>query len=195
MLENRYALQLVTAPTSEPITLDEAKSVAKIEYDDDDTLITWWIKEGREALEKATGLQLLPATWRIYLDSFPATCFYLPKPPVRAVSSVKYLDSDGVQQTLAASDYLVDIYSQPARIQPAYGKSWPSTRAQPNAVEITFSSGFDPDELPHQAKSYCSQYVVLRNEQRSPVVTGTIVSEINFALESLAMQLSTGVYV
>jgi hypothetical protein len=68
---------------------------------------------------------------------------FLPFPPLVSVDSIKYVDdATGTQTTLAASEYSVDAVSEPARITPAYGKSWPATRNQAGAVEVTFTAGY-----------------------------------------------------
>lgn len=67
---------------------------------------------------------------------------YLIKPPLQSVDSITYIDQNGVQQTLDPSQYIVDDVSEPARITPAYSTSWPATRQQANAVEITFTCGY-----------------------------------------------------
>ena len=67
---------------------------------------------------------------------------FLPMSPLVSVDSIKYIDIDGVQQTLANTEYLVDAVSEPARITPAYGKSWPSIRNQAAAVEVSFTCGY-----------------------------------------------------
>src|SRR5690606_86660 len=45
-------------------------------------------------------------------------------------------------QTLDPADYLLDAVSEPARLVPAHGKSWPATRVQVNAVQIKYVAGW-----------------------------------------------------
>ena len=68
----------------------------------------------------------------------------LPISPLISVDSIKYIDPAGVQQTLLSSTYKVDTVSEPARILPAFGKSWPTTRQEINSVEVTFTAGIAP---------------------------------------------------
>lgn len=67
---------------------------------------------------------------------------YLPLPPLITVDSLKYIDQDGTQQTLSSALYKVDIVSEPGRLTPAYGQSWPATRNEASAVEIAFTCGY-----------------------------------------------------
>lgn len=67
---------------------------------------------------------------------------YLPLPPLQTVDSIKYTDQDGVLQILAPASYIVDAVSEPARVTPAYGMTWPATQNRINAVEVTFTAGY-----------------------------------------------------
>jgi len=66
----------------------------------------------------------------------------LPVSSLQSVDSIKYLDNDGIQQTLAPSAYKVDNVSEPPRITPAWGTSWPTARNDFNSVELTFTAGY-----------------------------------------------------
>jgi len=68
---------------------------------------------------------------------------YLPLPPLQTVDSIKYLDqTTGVQTTLDPATYRVDTVSEPGRITPAYGQTWPGTYNVASAVEIAFTCGY-----------------------------------------------------
>lgn len=133
--------QLQRPPAAEPIHLDEAKAHLRVDYTDEDALITALITAAREAVEQYTGRTLVRQTRRMVLDAFPEV-IALRSSPLRAVESITYVDTDGVTQTLAASGYRVDDVSGVPRIMPAYGESWPSTRDVTNAVVVTYSAGW-----------------------------------------------------
>ena len=83
----------------------------------------------------------LAQTWDFYLNSFPCGCIIVPLPPLQEIEFVKYRDSAGVLQTLDPSEYVVDAFSEPGLICHAYGKSWPVTYPENNAVQIRFVAG------------------------------------------------------
>lgn len=64
-------LNLVTAPTAEPVTLADAKLHLRVNVSDDDALITDALIAGRERVELETGRQLITATWELWMDGFP----------------------------------------------------------------------------------------------------------------------------
>lgn len=138
------ALIKVTDATEEPISLEEAKTHLEetLEDADNDALIEWLIGVARQAAEDRTGRTLLSSTWKLSLDGFPGVV-ELERGPVQSVTWVKYYDSAGTLQTLAGDQYEVDLASTPARIVPAYGVIWPSTRAgKPGAVQVQFVAGY-----------------------------------------------------
>jgi uncharacterized phiE125 gp8 family phage protein len=81
------------------------------------------------------------------VSQFPVTDrtgygFILPLSPLISVDSIQYTDTGGVLQTMAVSDYKADAASDQPRVVPAYGKAWPSTRQEINAVQLTFTAGY-----------------------------------------------------
>lgn len=68
---------------------------------------------------------------------------YLPFPPLQTVEGIKYYDATTqALTTLDPSQYIVDTISEPARITPAYGVTWPATLNRINAVEVNFTCGY-----------------------------------------------------
>lgn len=99
------------------------------------------ISAATDAAETYLGRALVRQTWRLTLDGFPCE-IELPRPPLLEVSSVRYLDQDGAWQTLAEDAYRVLDGGEIARIQPAYGESWPSPRACDESVEVVYEAGY-----------------------------------------------------
>ena len=138
------ALTTYTAPTTEPLTLAEVKAHLILDPTDstDDHLLTMFISSVRFAAEQITKRAMITQTLDLTLDEFPKWELCLPKPVLQSVTSITYVDTAGASQTLSASDYMVDIKTEPARLTPAYGLYWPLTRYQMNAVTIRFVAGY-----------------------------------------------------
>ena len=137
-----YAIRRTVEPTIEPVTTEEAKLFLKQDDSTDDDLIDGLIAAARQHVETYTGRALITQTWLLSLEKFPGE-FVLPHPPLQSVTSVKYTDTDGVQQTLSGStDYTTDAEAVPGRILLAYGQSWPTPRDMKNAVEATYVAGY-----------------------------------------------------
>lgn len=146
------SLSLFAGPTIEPLTVQEAKDWARITDDAEDDLVEGLIRSARAHVEQLSGRALLTQTWELYLDEFPEQ-IDIPRPPLQSVTHVKYIDANGTLQTLASSEYTVDTKAEPGRIVPAYGKSWPGTRTEPNAVQVRFVAGYGLEASDVDAKA------------------------------------------
>lgn len=142
-MNEKYNYTLVTAPTAEPMTLAQAKLHLRVDDDitADDALIGALVTAARRWCEQYTGRALVQQTWDLRQD-----CNYgfieIHKVPLQEVSAIFYIDEDGVEQTLDTDLYDVDIYSEPARITPAWNETWPDYRAVPNAWRVRFVAGY-----------------------------------------------------
>ena len=183
-------LTLTTAPAAEPVTLVEAKAHLKVEVDADDTLISALVEAARQHAERFLNRQLVTATWKLTLDRWPeGTTVRLPRPPLSTITSVKYIDTAGDQQTLDAASYTVDAESEPGRVVPAYGVSWPAVRSIINAIEISYTAGYgDADAVPQAIKQAILFLVGHWYEHREEVVDGTSPCELPQAARMLLWQ-------
>lgn len=140
--------KVTSAPAAEPLTASEMKAYLKVDTDTDDTLITSLIKGARQYVEAYMGVALITQTIEEKWDAIPPSINGAPASllltvyPVQSVTSVAYVDSDGDAQTWASSNYIVDTHRDAARILAAYGVSWPSLRAQANALTVTYVAGY-----------------------------------------------------
>ncbi len=176
-------LSLVTAPTTEPITLDEAKQQVRRDFvlDDDVYISGVLIPAARSRGELSTGRQFLTATWDLKLSQFPS-CSYepieIPKSPLLAVTSITYVDTDGATQTWTSSKYVVDAPQGPnpkrGRVFLAYGETWPQARCQPNAVTVRFTAGYgaEGEFVPPRLKMAMLLDIGTLFEHREDVVVG-----------------------
>lgn len=156
----------------------------------DDPLLGLLIASARAVAETELHRPLITQTLDLYLDYFPgqdprrledrcrdayyADDYVIRLPPLTSVTSITYVDSDGVTQTLAADQYLVDSKSQPARITPAYGLSWPSARQQANAVIVRFVAGYGAAAaVPGCIKNWMLVRIKTLWENRDQIVVGT----------------------
>ncbi len=173
------SLTLFAAPSEEPLTLAEAKDHLEEVATYKDDYITTLITVARQWAENHTRRALISQTWDLFLDGFPPWTIEMPKPPLASVTTVKYTDTDGVQQTLAASLYDVDINAERGRIEPALNQVWPVTRSVMNAVEIRFVAGYGAAaDVPKKIKQAMLMLIGQLYDNREDTVTGTTVSKV-----------------
>jgi uncharacterized phiE125 gp8 family phage protein len=135
-------LKIITAPTTEPISLTEAKLHLRVTSDVDNTIITNLIKVARRHAEKILWKALASTTFELVMDKFPCGEIELPMPPVESVESIKYTNSDEDEVEWDDDNYIF-YNSEPAIIIPAYGLSYPTFTPYPiGAVKIRYIAGY-----------------------------------------------------
>jgi hypothetical protein len=124
-------LSRVLDPTTEPLSLADAKNFLRVLIDDDDTLIQSLITAARYECERIANRAFINTTFNLTLDYFPpyssrystllppaivgpmsdrnywlnvsAVAIQLPMPPLVSLSSITYVDVNGTTQTLNTS--------------------------------------------------------------------------------------------
>jgi uncharacterized phiE125 gp8 family phage protein len=197
-------LTLVTPPAVEPVTLAEAKLHCRVEADNtyNDSLITTLIQAAREWVEKELDRSLIDTTWDYYLEDFPGCHgdkLVLPRPPLRSVTHVKYVDDgSGSLITLAVNtDYRVFTPSKmPGFLRPAYNVSWPGPRDQSDAVQVRFVAGYGATaaSVPACLKAGIKLLVGHWFENREEVVVGTVTKQIEMGVLSVISPENWGSY-
>lgn len=84
------------------ITLQEAKDYLKVDYANDDLLITSLIKASFKAAERFTNSSILTKTLEVRAEWQYLT---LPYGPIMAVNGLSYYDYDNLEVVLPAEDY------------------------------------------------------------------------------------------
>lgn len=182
-------LRLITGPTASPVSLAEAKAHLRVYGTEDDGLIAGYLMAATQSAEKQTNLLLGEQTWELTIDQWPSSVWgsggviRLPRSPVQSVTSISYVDADGVTQTVLAGDYVLDANVQPAAIYPVFGKTWPAARPQANAVAVRFVVGYT--QIPEPIRAAILLLVGHFYENREAVIVGQAPSELPMGVESL----------
>jgi uncharacterized phiE125 gp8 family phage protein len=150
------SFNIVLRPTGLPVSMDEARTNARVDVGEDGTSaldadIERAIKTYATEAETETNRLIMEQTWDLTLDAFPdARSIKLHKPPLLAVEYVKFYDTAGIQQTLNPSDYQVDLKNEPGYVVLRPGKVWPATADMIGAVEVRFRCGYGStsDDVP-----------------------------------------------
>lgn len=179
-------LTLLEPPNTEPIDLSAARLQArKTSAEEDDLFTNVLIPACRDRAELATLRQLITARWQLNLDAWPCEGWIdVPRPPLQTILGITYVDMNGVTQTLAADQYIVDAPVGPraprGRVVPAYGVTWPTARAQANAIAVEFRCGYGDDgtEVPALLRQAMLRDIASLFEHREDVLVGTITAEL-----------------
>jgi len=170
-----------TAATTLPVSVIEARKHLRVDLDDDDVEIYNLIARATEYAESYTGRVFTDAVWTRYIDNGWPGVIVVDRRPLVSIDTVKYIDTTGSQQTLAASQYRTDLIA--GRITPAYGVSWPSVRSITNTIEVAYTAGYGttaspvgvvPEDIKHAILLLVGSWL----ENKEDVIKGTIASEM-----------------
>ncbi len=177
-------LTLVTPAAVEPVALDDVKRHMRLDEGAFNADVTSLIVAARLMAETITRRALNTQTWDYKLDAFPNE-LSIPLPPLQTVSSIKYIDVNGVEQTLSASVYDVDTDSEPARVRPAHGESWPSTRDDMNAVVVRFVAGYgnNATDVPETIRQAIK--ILVMHWFENPELTSPLIKQAPMSVQSL----------
>lgn len=186
MGDTDWTIDLTSAPSVEPVSRVEAKLHLNVDKSSDDDLIDAIITASRIYCENQLHRAFITQTHKLYMNRFPGEIL-VPRPPLQSVTSITYVDTDGTSQTVTASDYQEDITSEPGRIKPAFGSSWPSPRDQYKSITVTLVAGYGDaaTDVPRSIVSAIKLLVGQLYMFREPVITGTIVAKLPFTFQAL----------
>lgn len=131
-------------PLEFPVSLAKAKDWASRgdNTKDDEVISDLVASVTQEALHGLDRLTLMGATYEDSFSQFPFSEDFieLNKTPLLRVNSIKYIDTDGNEQTLPTVDFRVDKNYILGRIEAVDG--FPGTDTRANAVTVNYDAGF-----------------------------------------------------
>jgi uncharacterized phiE125 gp8 family phage protein len=177
---------IATAPSEEPLTRTEAKLHLRVTASTEDTLIDSLILAARERVEEMSSRSIVTRTYDYYLDCWPSCDFILlPMPPIQSITSVTYIDSAGVTQTMTASDYYLAASS--GKLVLKTGESWPTATLRGlGSITIRYVAGYgaataSPGWAKHAMRLLIAHWYMNREE----IVLGSVGHKLPEAAESL----------
>jgi uncharacterized phiE125 gp8 family phage protein len=155
-----YGLRVVTPATELPVPVDGPggfKQYSRMigrDHENDD--IADILRSAHDWFEEATYRTLLTTTYELTIDRLPTLlnagytpaglfvpAIKLPRFPVQSVVHVKYYDTNGVQQTLPGTEWMLANKIPPACVYPPRGKFWPICELfRAESAEIQFVAGY-----------------------------------------------------
>jgi uncharacterized phiE125 gp8 family phage protein len=132
---------VVTGPTTEPITVAEAKRQLFLSESDtsQDAELANRIQAAREQWEHDTDSVLFTRTMSVTSEQFAGRQIQLESRPVTSITSIVYYDSNDALQTFSASNYSFDVAERTIELD--WAESWPVTSIRWDAIKITYVAG------------------------------------------------------
>lgn len=123
----------------EPLTIDTVKNYLKIDFDEDDLLLTDMITAAREQAEQITGLSLVEKTIVLFDDDYELN-YELPFPEHNEVTSVKLDGTESLSSTQVIGNKVKKLILPATYTADATGGglevTYTTTGACPEAVKI-----------------------------------------------------------
>ena len=104
----KHLLTRVTAPASEPVSVEDAKLYLRVDGSEEDTLIGDMIVAARLAAEDTLKRSLITQSWKLAYDDYLPEMVYLPMGPVASVSSVTVVNRDTSTQPISSDMYYLN---------------------------------------------------------------------------------------
>lgn len=180
--------ELTAPPTLPLLTAEELHAQCRVDSDDENALLDRYIAGATELVETDSRMFLRPAVLTLHLDCWP-TCgpVLIERCPVTAIQAIRYIDGNGDEQEW--EDWHAQLSSRPARLDKAFGTSWPVHRRQAGAIEIDFDCGFAEGAAPEVALQMIRMLAAHWFENRETAVVGSISKEHEFAYTAMLDRL------
>ncbi len=134
----------VTAPaTVLPVTVDELKLFARIDWSSEDELLEAFISSATFLAEKWLNRALLQQTIKLVMDTWPEERkIELPRPPLISVSAVRQYDEDGVATAFASSNFYTITNADPGVLVLKESATVPYDARDYAGYEIEYLAGY-----------------------------------------------------
>jgi uncharacterized phiE125 gp8 family phage protein len=177
---------VTTAPTQEPLTLQEVKDYLRLADAIDERVLQDLVEASRQFAEEYMARSMMTQTLTLTIDAvadmedplwegwktgadinFYKNYINLIKSPVQSVTSVKTYNDSDVATTMAASKYYVDSARDQARVVLRTGEAFPTALRVANAIEVVYVAGYTSQSaIPATIRIGLMQHIAYLYEQR-----------------------------
>jgi uncharacterized phiE125 gp8 family phage protein len=115
-----------TAPTIEPISVLDVKEFARIDGNDEDSVLEDFIVAVRQNAEDYLRRALITQSIQMVMDFWPSGVIELPRPPLISITKVATLDEDDVETEYSSTNYYSINESVPGKLVIKNGSAAPT---------------------------------------------------------------------
>lgn len=174
-------IKQITAPSTTPISVAEAKANSRVDLTDEDSLFTLWVSRAVAEAENYMGAAIIQRRVEQTVDAFPEAEVEIALPPAWnsgtpvaapiALVSLTYVDSAGVTQTVSTGNYTIDDTNWPFWVLPAFDFEWPDTQGSANDVRVRYDTGYaTAAAVPADIRGWLLAAVNFYYQHRGPVL-------------------------
>lgn len=137
------ALRRTSDPTAYPVTVSDVKLYGRIGTTAHDTMLQDLIVAAVAEVEEICHRALITQTWEYVIKGFCDEDIDIPRPPLQTIATIKYIDTNGEEQTVHADSYQVTTKSEPGEVRINPGYQWPPVGVgYSEPVTVTFVAGY-----------------------------------------------------
>ena len=154
-----HAIERITPPANEPVTLSEMKNYLRVDHDNDDAMIALMITGARESAEAYLGTSFITQRWKMTLEDALPDIVPLRFGLVQTIISIEAIDEAGDATPLSTDAYRLSIDKRAVHIlSPRSGFRF----------EITYDAGYGSTAglMPGLIRQGILQHVAAMYEQR-----------------------------
>lgn len=189
------SIRRIVEPAAVVLLTDLAKEWSRVNGTKDDALLGALIDSATRMAEDFTARAFITQDWQITFDSLPFETFVipdiprlieLPRPRLQSVLTISVFKEDDTEVAQTLTDFIIDTNSEPGRIMPKPGFSWPSGLRSIDSVKITYRAGYGAAAaVPETIKTAIKMMVSDSFENRESWVVGATVATIPRTAEIL----------
>lgn len=163
-------LQRISAPSAEPVTLEEAKQYLRIEHDNEDALIEDLVTAARMMAEQWLRRSIITQSWLLSYDYGIPEGVWLPMGPVQAVANVESINDEDISQPISSSTY---------RLNAAKDTLLLDAMITGTRVAITYSAGYgDAEDVPLPILQGILSHVAFLYENRGEMLGAALPGSV-----------------
>lgn len=154
-----HAIERITPPANEPVSLSEVKNYLRVGHDQDDEIIALMVTGAREAAEAYLGTSFITQRWKMTLEDALPDIVPLRFGLVQAIVSIETLDEAGDATALSVDAYRLSMDKRAVHVlSPRSGFRF----------EITYDAGYGATAglMPGLIRQGILQHVAVMYEQR-----------------------------
>ena len=156
----------VTGPAQEPVSLAGVKAHLRLDHDDEDPILTAYIRSSRLATEEYLRRSLITQTWEVFADDWPSHHDYhhhdhfhhgndrhksyiaLPFGPIQSVDQVQVFADDDTAQDVSLSVFQLD--KRRNRLWLRDGQTVPMPTRKVDGLRALYTAGYgdNPGDVP-----------------------------------------------
>lgn len=162
--------KVTTPPVMEPVTVEELKMFARIDGNDENSLLSSFLQSARSLTEGYLNRALIEQTITLKMDSWPGEAIELPRPPLISITAVETLDEDDTATEYSSDYYYIITTQEPGLLILKFGVTPPqNTERYYGGYQIRYKAGYGTtaSSVPSAIKDSIKQWATAMYENRA----------------------------